>query len=53
MPRLRTTRGKALHQVRRGRRRVTARQFNQGVRDKVVHAGIGCGPTGCMRVWGA
>lgn len=33
MPRLKTTREKALHQVERGRRRVTARQFNQSVRD--------------------
>lgn len=33
MSRLKTTREKALHQVERGRRRVTARQFNQPVRD--------------------
>lgn len=34
---LRTTPEKALHQVRRGRRTVTARQFNTDVRDAVLY----------------
>lgn len=33
MPRLRTNVTKALHQVKRGRRKITARDFNQEIRD--------------------
>jgi len=41
MKRLRTTPDKARHQVKRGRRTVTARQFNQAVRDHLFCACIG------------
>lgn len=48
MPRLKTTRDKALHQVKRGRRKVTARQFNQVVRDRLCSCiGSDCVANGC------
>lgn len=47
---MRTTVQKALHQVKRGRRKITARQFNQDVRDRGP-ALCACIGSDCSR-WG-
>jgi hypothetical protein len=47
---LRTTRDKAMHQLHRGRLRMTARKFNQEVRDFVglcACIGTDCRTRGC------